>query len=46
MFKRIFETLKIDFLGLVPAKAYDEGDILEDAIALNLAEELAKTINK
>ena len=46
MFKRVFEALKIDFLGLVPAKAYDEGDILEDAIALNLAKELAKTINE
>ncbi len=30
MFKRIFNTLKVEYLGVVTAEAYDEGDVLNN----------------
>ena len=41
MFKRSFEALEIEFIGVVTAKAYDEGDVLNDTEAMNAIKELA-----
>jgi multimeric flavodoxin WrbA len=45
MFKRVFNTLGIEFIGAVIAKAYDIGDAERDTIALNSISKLAGLIN-
>jgi len=44
MFKKVFNTLQVEFVGAATAKAYDEGDVLNDKIALKEIYELAHRV--
>ena len=46
MFRRSFEALEIEFIGVVTAVAYDEGDVLKDAEAMEAIKVLAEQISK
>jgi multimeric flavodoxin WrbA len=46
MFKRVFRALQIEYLGVVTAKAYDEGEALKDETAMTNIKNLAAKINK
>jgi len=44
MFKRVFKTLQVEMVGVVTAKAYDEGDVLKDEVAMKQICELAHQV--
>lgn len=44
MFRRVFETLEIEFLGAITSESYDAGDAYNDKTALSAIEKLAKEI--
>lgn len=46
MFKRIFEALKIDFIGTVTAEVYDIGDVNQNDEVKRQISELAQNIHK